>query len=209
MDKISCFIAKDLMPLYVDGVVSEETADSVREHIAQCESCREEYRLLTTDLSMPTSPKVQEENSRVLRIFKNKWKIKKIAIAGVSVLLTLALLFFAVVALREYIFDRSEFFNPKTRVILRNVESAERWQRLTFDEGEYLVFDSVFYEKWVVNDANGSDAEMRVLDKEGNIVIAPFLLEAGRQASLEQLHDNTEYLVEIRAEGQFFRFTFG
>ena len=39
MNKISCNIIGDLLPLYVDGAVSEETKKLVEEHLAECEDC--------------------------------------------------------------------------------------------------------------------------------------------------------------------------
>ena len=39
--KIHCNIAKDLMPLYIDDVLSEESKAAVEEHLTGCEDCRE------------------------------------------------------------------------------------------------------------------------------------------------------------------------
>ncbi len=41
MNKISCDICMDLMPLVTDGVASEDSERAVREHVEGCESCRE------------------------------------------------------------------------------------------------------------------------------------------------------------------------
>ena len=35
-----CEIIRDLLPVYIDGLASEETAKLVEEHLAQCEQCR-------------------------------------------------------------------------------------------------------------------------------------------------------------------------
>ena len=37
---MKCSIIQDLLPLYVDGVVSEDTAQAVEEHLETCEACR-------------------------------------------------------------------------------------------------------------------------------------------------------------------------
>ena len=44
--KISCEIIRDLLPLYMDGVCSEESRKAVDEHVRDCEKCREELRLM-------------------------------------------------------------------------------------------------------------------------------------------------------------------
>ena len=40
--KISCDIAKDLMQLDVDELLSDDSRELLREHLDSCESCREE-----------------------------------------------------------------------------------------------------------------------------------------------------------------------
>lgn len=51
--KISCNVIRDLLPLYEDGAVSEDTAELVREHLKDCPDCREELRKLRTPISVP------------------------------------------------------------------------------------------------------------------------------------------------------------
>ena len=51
--KISCNVIRDLLPLYEDGAVSQETAELVREHLKDCPDCREELRKLRTPISVP------------------------------------------------------------------------------------------------------------------------------------------------------------
>ena len=38
--KISCNIIEDLLPLYVDDAVSEDSRQLVEEHLKECASCR-------------------------------------------------------------------------------------------------------------------------------------------------------------------------
>ena len=37
MKKISCNIVRDVLPLYLDDVVSDETKEMVEEHLKSCE----------------------------------------------------------------------------------------------------------------------------------------------------------------------------
>ena len=41
--KNECNIVRDILPLYVEDMVSEETAKFVKEHLVECENCREYY----------------------------------------------------------------------------------------------------------------------------------------------------------------------
>ena len=38
---MNCKIVQDLLPLYHDGVCSEESRRAVKEHLAGCEACRQ------------------------------------------------------------------------------------------------------------------------------------------------------------------------
>lgn len=149
--------------------------------------------------------------------------MKKILISVISSILTLFLLFFA----RDYILE-SELLQPKTRacagqvgqLYLGELSNGDEWIRLDLIKGDpfsnttswhepYLVFDDPFYKKKVVNSGNSSGTvEMRILDVDGNIVMEPFVIESGKVVSLEKLEDNTPYIVEYRADGDYYAFTF-
>lgn len=51
--EIECGVIRDLLPLYEDGVASEETAQLVREHLKDCPACQEELRKMRVPISMP------------------------------------------------------------------------------------------------------------------------------------------------------------
>ncbi len=63
MSKISCNVNKDLLPLYVDDVCSEESKSMVEEHLAECEQCQEYYDALREGI--PTE-KIDEEKEGLL-----------------------------------------------------------------------------------------------------------------------------------------------
>ena len=39
MKKISCNIIRDILPLYLDDVVSDDTKELVEEHLETCDAC--------------------------------------------------------------------------------------------------------------------------------------------------------------------------
>lgn len=41
-----CSMVRDLLPLYMEGLTSEETGGAVEHHLENCEECRKEYRIL-------------------------------------------------------------------------------------------------------------------------------------------------------------------
>ena len=42
--KISCSVIRDILPLYVENMVSEDTKEIVEEHIKDCEECKKNLK---------------------------------------------------------------------------------------------------------------------------------------------------------------------
>lgn len=73
MSKASCEVIRDLLPLYEDGAVSEDTAQLVREHLKDCPACREELRKMRTPISLP----LEEDEEAVRRYLERQAEIRK------------------------------------------------------------------------------------------------------------------------------------
>ena len=41
--KLNCCVVRDLLPLYVENMVSEQTAELIRQHLTECPDCQNEY----------------------------------------------------------------------------------------------------------------------------------------------------------------------
>ncbi len=50
MNKINCNIVKDILPLYIDNVISDDTKELVEEHLLNCDECKKELSLLKSNL---------------------------------------------------------------------------------------------------------------------------------------------------------------
>ena len=53
MKDSNCNIIRDLLPLYEDNTVSEDTAELVRDHLKDCPACRKELQRMRTPVSVP------------------------------------------------------------------------------------------------------------------------------------------------------------
>ena len=74
MKEISCNIIRDLLPLYVDGVVSEDTSELVESHLEECEECRKEAERIKEHLSLPDSRQAEEAEARVIKDFGKEFR---------------------------------------------------------------------------------------------------------------------------------------
>ncbi len=55
MSKMNCNVIRDILPLYVDSLVCEETKKLVEEHLKKCEQCNAEYRRMANIMPMPVA----------------------------------------------------------------------------------------------------------------------------------------------------------
>ena len=80
--KVTCKVIQDLLPLYVDGVCSPDTAALVEEHLKDCEACQEAYHALK-EAPSPTPGDGADKDAAVaqgLKKVKNGLRKKRILI---------------------------------------------------------------------------------------------------------------------------------
>lgn len=107
MKEINCNIIQDILPLYVDDVVSEDTREMVEEHLKSCDTCRKEADILKQNVNLPTSRNIKLSDARILRKLKQRFFKRKVIISVVSVAVAAA----AVLGLHAYMV-LTEIFVP-------------------------------------------------------------------------------------------------
>lgn len=203
MEKISCSIAKDLLPLYIEGILSEETAQVVEMHLQTCESCKKDFEIMRQEFVFPSAPKIQEENEKILKELKRQLKIKRILTGVVAVFVTIAVIISGYMVYTN-VGEVYDFFTEDNMVVLRDIHTGDTWEPVEVDGEEYLNYDRLICKKkMVVHIDSASAVTFRISDTEGNIVIDEQTLEPGESTSLEQLKRNTDYQVEVKADGDF------
>lgn len=208
MEKISCSIVKDLLPLYIEGILSEETAQAVELHLQTCENCKKDFGIMRQDFVFPSAPKIQEENERILKELKHQLKIKRILTGIVAVFVTIAVVISGYMVYTN-VGTVYNFFTEDNTVILRDIHTGDTWEPLYIEGDEYLNYDRLICKKkMVVHIDSESAVTFKIIDTEGNIVIDEQTLEPGESASLEELKRNTDYNVEIKADGDFVMIRF-
>ena len=70
---ISCEIIKDLLPLYHDGVCSNESKRLVEEHLTHCEGCEAELQAMDEFLPINNAEQNLKEANAIKNLSK-KWK---------------------------------------------------------------------------------------------------------------------------------------
>ena len=90
--KDKCSIARDLMPLMIDGACSEESSSFVKEHVSQCPPCAEIWGEMKTELPRMAAEKEKAELEKAAKAMKKKrrkrvWLTSLIAVVTSIVLL--------------------------------------------------------------------------------------------------------------------------
>lgn len=101
-----CSIVQDLLPLYAEDMLREETKEFVDAHLAQCEACRAELAALKADV------KPAPVSAQPLRDLKRQLRRKKLTavLLAVALALTLATAWFAYLTAPQYLpYDETEW----------------------------------------------------------------------------------------------------
>ena len=100
MSKLKCSIVEDLMPLYIEDLLNEETKKDIELHLDECEDCKEVYDELKKGVNLEYEKNMdlkedeyEELKTDTLNSIKNYLnKIKYILIIFSIALLTIDLL---------------------------------------------------------------------------------------------------------------------
>ncbi|MBQ8663581.1 MAG: zf-HC2 domain-containing protein [Eubacterium sp.] len=95
--KLSCAVVQDLLPLYYDGVVREETAHEVDVHMEDCVNCKKAYEELCQENNLLLSQQMFqdshiEEEKNGFNAFMKKNRRKGMVTGIVSVCITVAII---------------------------------------------------------------------------------------------------------------------
>ena len=60
-EKLSCSVARDMLPLLADGLLSAESEEILKEHLKECQACREIYGQMTDPEPAPAAEIVDDE----------------------------------------------------------------------------------------------------------------------------------------------------
>lgn len=93
-----CCLIQDSMPLYLDGICSDETKEYIAEHLQSCEECKKVYEdMKTSSVLEPAAELVQKHLDEVepLKKIRKNHKMKNgILLSLLSILLLLSIVFF-------------------------------------------------------------------------------------------------------------------
>lgn len=90
---MQCKIVEDLLPLYHDGVCSEESRQLVNAHLSQCENCRRMLGQIDSELLTPAVKEADIKPLKNINKAVNRGK-RKALVAGIAITLAVLLAVF-------------------------------------------------------------------------------------------------------------------
>lgn len=89
MSEITCSIIQDLLPIYKEEIVSEDTRQLVEKHLETCELCRKELEMMDTEIDDTRYAPTEKEEEKIIRSFRRKICKKQMIIAVISMLIAM------------------------------------------------------------------------------------------------------------------------
>lgn len=139
MSRITCNVNKDLLPLYVDDVCSEESKSLVEEHLSECEECQNYYDALKEGIpeeavkesreALISEEKVRQAAISVIKDIKKQISNRRVRTVGIAVVIALIAVFVFEGLNGSYIYSDLRKFPPfDTRPKLEDMEVTEVYQ---------------------------------------------------------------------------------
>ncbi|ACL18829.1 hypothetical protein Dhaf_0765 [Desulfitobacterium hafniense DCB-2] len=79
MKRVSCNIIRDILPLYIENVVSTDTKTLIEEHVSECEDCSDELKRMQAPIKLAA-----DTDATNLKRIKKTWHLKKLWVAIIT-----------------------------------------------------------------------------------------------------------------------------
>ncbi len=94
--KNECKIISDLLPLYSENLVCEETSEFIKNHLSECGECKKDFEAFKNDIDLNEVIKeIQNEEKENIRPLKKIMKKMDMQVHSISYLLVVFFIFFS------------------------------------------------------------------------------------------------------------------
>lgn len=156
MRNIHCDVIQDLLPLYADDVVSEESRDLVEQHLECCPECRQILSDIQISIPIP-----QHTDDTALKKIKKKQRSRGIRIALIAVVCVILLLAYPVSLIYSNSIDGlSAEYGPEHFIV---TEYPGGKVELTLNEDAQGAYIYYLYE---INEDNSTDLYLYIYGKD-------------------------------------------
>lgn len=87
MNNITCGIAEDLLPLYIDGCCSKDSQQAVEDHMKTCKKCKEKYLHLQGNLPTIATEAAEIKTEEIALSLSKKIRKRKLVATVLTAML--------------------------------------------------------------------------------------------------------------------------
>lgn len=144
-DNKNCYIVRDLLPLYMDGICSDESKQLVKKHLEQCEACKSNIENI--DEIVKRSNEEDAFLYNPFNVLKRRLMIRNIILVMITIAIMILIHCFIenVASIHDFIYTN------RTYVITIDDEEAGSWVTLGEIEIHELICKGV-----ITNNANST-----------------------------------------------------
>ncbi|WP_059052892.1 zf-HC2 domain-containing protein [Paenibacillus senegalimassiliensis] len=93
---LKCHIVQDLLPNYIDGLVSKETEAEIQQHLQECKACQAIYTQMSTPTDAPSTIADRREIDFLRKIRRRFTEKLLLSVAGIVLVLAIVAYFIAI-----------------------------------------------------------------------------------------------------------------
>ena len=193
-----CNIIKDILPLYIEGMVSDDTVSFVEEHIKECTDCRAELEAMKRPTNLEKMISVEANNDvENFHNFKRVWKKKnRILVGKISAITIICILFVGIIVFSLLIADiRKSYKLPFEReeldsISMLYVSSSVVTDTYTFDNKEECALIMDFFDSLEITSKTYEDSTDDV-----SASAITFHLSDGTEEKVTIINDGGKYTI--------------
>ncbi len=191
---MKCEIIRDLLPLYIDEVCSNESKYEVEKHLKNCDNCTHIFKQMNIEV-------IPMQNSTEILNAKKPFNIirrKNIINISLAVIITIFIMIIGYMIIQDVGIVHDIIF-PQKYVIVHENENIDIWNEVKIEEDNFLNFDSLIFKKCITNDANSNATVLlRITDESNNIILDNIMIEPGKTIELKELKRNKNYILLMK-----------
>lgn len=144
--ELPCYLVEDLLPLYVDHLVSSQTENDVQLHLSHCKSCSSKYHSMTAPMEAPKQP-ADAGGVQFLKKERRMGRYKIIAAVTCCLAVFLGIFYWGVIRQQAFDFEVQNLYQlADGSVYFELVPSEEESAITTISYRDGIASDQTGYE---------------------------------------------------------------
>ena len=149
MATISCDVIRDLLPLYVDGVLSPDSQKLVEEHLSDCSYCRDYHeKLLHTNTNLRQGSGGDGDAIKKLRKKIKAKRLRAVCLTAALAVLIAGALWYTVIWHERYVpYDNDAFYVYNDALCVKQYY-RQHCYGFTDDGTQFIYLTATVYDNW-------------------------------------------------------------